>query len=129
MFCMGAVGRNGPTEAVEISRDLEARTSSVVHKEYRSDTGWHAEWGVLLKWGAYVSARYGAAVRTKYFAQSQYGRLSALQPFSKGRILRAAWMAGASVAVTPHRPPAPRSPTSARDAYRPGASVHRSLTF
>ena len=65
--------------------------------EYRHEGAWREEWQNLTRWGKQVSQRCAAWTKKKFFLDERRQRFAILGQFSKGRMLQAAWRAGAPV--------------------------------
>ena len=79
--------------------------------EFPSEWEWRSAWGELVGWGRRVSERYAAFERKRFLLRDQLARVSNGGPFSKSRILRAAWAAGAPVGGLPRPLVARRLPS------------------
>ena len=69
--------------------------------DFNTEAQWRQVWADLVGWGKRVADRYAAAERTRFLLRDQFGRVGNGDTYAKGRILHAAWLAGAPVEGVP----------------------------
>ena len=67
--------------------------------DYATKDEWRTAWLELVRWARCVTARYAAWQRKDFFLRIQSGRVCAVGKYSKGRFLRAMWLAGSPIGL------------------------------